>query len=78
MSQDEKDAPASVDVAIACYQYGRFLRGCVMGVLTQDIRDLRVWIIDNASTENTLEVAQQLAAEDPRVEVVARRREVKS
>ena len=63
-----------VDVAIPCYQHGRFLRDCVMSVLTQDVRDLRVLIIDNASTDNSLEVAQQLAAEDPRIEVVAHQR----
>lgn len=62
---------ASVDVAIPCYQYGRYIRSCVMSVLTQGIPELRVLIIDNASTDNSVEIAQQLAAEDPRVEVVA-------
>ena len=28
---------ASVDVAIPCYQHGRFLRACVEGVLDQGI-----------------------------------------
>jgi hypothetical protein len=65
---------AGVDVMIACYQSGRFLRECVTSVLTQGIQDLRVLVIDNASTDNSLEMAQQLAAEDRRVEVVARRR----
>src|SRR6266404_9481058 len=61
---------ASVDVAIPCYQYGRFLRGCVASVLSQGIRNLRVLIIDNASTDNSLDVARSLAADDSRVEVV--------
>jgi len=61
---------ASVDVAVPCYQYGRFLRGCVTSILQQDIRDLRVLILDNASTDTTPEVARALAAEDRRVEVV--------
>lgn len=75
MSPSQVDAAqAGVDVAIPCYQYGAFLRGCVMSVLSQGIRDLRVLIIDNASTDNSLEVAQQLAAEDRRVEVVAHQR----
>ncbi len=67
-------SPAGVDVAIPCYQYGRFLRACVTSVLTQGIRDVRVLIIDNASTDDSAEVAQQLAADDRRVELVARRR----
>jgi glycosyltransferase involved in cell wall biosynthesis len=62
--------PIGVDIAIPCYQYGRFLRDCVTSVLMQEIRDLRVLIIDNASTDDSVEVAQQLAAEDRRVEIV--------
>lgn len=73
MSENEAKAPAGVDVAVPCYQYGRYLRDCVTSVLTQGYRDVRVLIIDNASTDNSLEVAQQLAAEDRRVEVVAHR-----
>jgi glycosyltransferase involved in cell wall biosynthesis len=75
MSQDQISAsPVGVDVAIPCYQYGRFLRECVTSVLTQGYRDVRVLIIDNASTDDSVEVAQQLAAEDRRVELVARQR----
>jgi glycosyltransferase involved in cell wall biosynthesis len=66
--------PAGVDVAIPCYQYGRFLRECVNSVLSQGIQDVRVLVIDNASSDDSVEVAQQLAAEDRRVKVVARRR----
>ncbi|HZT48038.1 MAG TPA: glycosyltransferase family A protein [Hyphomicrobiaceae bacterium] len=64
---------AGVDVVIPCYQYGRFLRACATSVLTQGVPDLRILIIDNASTDDSLAVARRLAAEDPRVEVRARR-----
>lgn len=64
---------SSIDVLVPSYQYGRYLRGCVESVLSQDIAAVRVLIIDNASTDNSVEVAQQLAAEDRRVEVLARR-----
>jgi glycosyltransferase involved in cell wall biosynthesis len=64
----------SVDVVVPCYQYGRFLRDCVASVLRQGVNDLRVLIIDNASTDNSLEVARQLGAEDSRIEVRARQR----
>lgn len=60
-----------IDVAIPCYQYGHLLRECVESLLIQDLPALRVLIIDNASTDDSLEVAQQLAAENPTVEVVA-------
>ena len=56
-----------VDVIVPCYNYGRFLRECVESVLTQPV-DVRVLIIDDASTDDTPEVAAALAAEDGRVE----------
>lgn len=65
---------ASVDVIVPCYQYGHFLRACVSSIKEQGIDDLRVLIIDNASTDNSVEVARQLAAEDRRIEVIARER----
>ena len=61
---------ASVDVAIPCFNYGRFLPDCVGSVLSQGIDDLRILIIDNASTDDSVEVARRLAADDPRIEVV--------
>jgi len=56
-----------VDVIVPCYNYGRFLRECVESVLTQPV-EVRVLIIDDASTDNTPEVAAALATEDARVE----------
>jgi glycosyltransferase involved in cell wall biosynthesis len=62
----------SVDVVVPCYQYGRYLKDCVTSILAQNVQDLRVLIIDNASTDNSVEVAQALASTDARVHVMAR------
>jgi len=62
---------SSVDIAIPCYQHGRFLRDCVESVLQQGIKDTRVVIIDNASTDDSVDIARHLASEDPRVRLVA-------
>lgn len=58
---------SSVDVVVPCYRYGNFLRECVESVLTQSGPDVRVLIIDDASPDNTSEVAAQLARENCRV-----------
>jgi glycosyltransferase involved in cell wall biosynthesis len=63
-------ALASIDVVIPCYNYAHFLPQCVRNVLSEDVANLRVIIIDNASTDNSVEVARQLACEDPRIEIV--------
>ncbi|MGH6762238.1 MAG: glycosyltransferase family 2 protein [Phyllobacterium sp.] len=60
---------ASVDIAIPCYQHGHYLRDCVASVLQQGVDDIRILIIDNASTDNSAEVARALALEDSRIEV---------
>ncbi|WP_157017467.1 glycosyltransferase family 2 protein [Mesorhizobium xinjiangense] len=62
---------ASVDVVIPCYNYGRYLGECVASVLCQEGVDLRVLIIDNASKDDSLAIAQSLAARDARIEVIA-------
>src|SRR5262249_45128510 len=54
-------------VFIPAYNYGRFLRECVESVLIQTV-DFRVLIIDDASTDNTEDVAKELAARDARLE----------
>ena len=61
----------SVDIAIPRYQYGHFLADAVHSILSQSAADLRILIIDNASTDNSLEVARELARSDPRVTVAA-------
>ena len=59
-----------IDVFVPCYNYGRFLSQCVNSVLRQTGVDVRVLVIDDASSDNTSEVAAALAREDVRVTVI--------
>jgi glycosyltransferase involved in cell wall biosynthesis len=63
-----------VDVIVPCHQYGHFLRACVESVLAQAGVQVRVLVIDDASSDGTADVAAQLAARDERV--VSRRHAV--
>lgn len=62
---------ARVDVIVPCYNYGRYLATAVESALSQTGVDVRVLVIDNASDDDSLEVARSLSAHDPRVEVLA-------
>ncbi|QPF86541.1 glycosyltransferase family 2 protein [Bradyrhizobium genosp. L] len=62
---------ATVDVVIPCYNYGRYLESCVNSVLSQSIADVRILIIDDASTDNSQAVAESIAACDRRVSLLA-------
>lgn len=57
-----------IDVVVPCYNYARFLRSCVESVLSQQHVDIRLLIIDDASSDDTALVADGLVAQDQRVE----------
>lgn len=62
---------SSVSVVIPCYKYGHFLEDAVASALDdQDGVDVRVLIIDDASPDDSAEVARKIAARDPRIEVI--------
>ena len=62
---------AKVDIVVPCYNYGRFLEQCARSVLTQSTGDLRLLIIDDASSDDSLFVAKKLAKSDPRVSIIS-------
>src|SRR5262249_7020123 len=57
-----------VDIIVPCYKYGRFLSTCLDSILTQEGVDLRLLVIDDASPDQTEEVAKEFAKRDSRVE----------
>jgi glycosyltransferase involved in cell wall biosynthesis len=62
----------TVSVVVPCYNYGRFLRQCVQSVISdQPGVDVEVIIIDDKSTDNSLEIAQELRHRDGRIRVIA-------
>lgn len=56
-----------VDIVIPCYNYGRFLGQCLRSVLSQSVKDIRVLVIDDASTDGSGNVVAKLARADSRV-----------
>ncbi len=62
---------SSVSVVIPCYKYGHFLEDAVASVLDdQEGVDVRVLVIDDASPDDSAEVARKIAAREPRVELI--------
>lgn len=50
---------------------GAYLAECMASVLAQTCRQLEYIVVDNCSTDNSLEIARHFAARDPRVRVCA-------
>lgn len=50
--------PAKVSVIIANYNYGRFLKDCILSVLSQDYEAKELIVVDDGSKDNSREVIQ--------------------
>jgi Glycosyl transferase family 2 len=59
-----------VSVVVPCYNYGKWLRQCVESVFAQTNADIEVVIVNDASSDNSLEVARGLQSRDARVKVI--------
>jgi glycosyltransferase involved in cell wall biosynthesis len=57
-----------VSVVVPSYNYGRYLPACVDSVLAQEGVETEVLVIDDASSDETPEIARRMAARDPRVQ----------
>lgn len=62
---------ATVSVVIPCYNYARYLPEAVNSALSQAGVVVDVIVVDDRSSDNSLEVARQLAAANPRITVIA-------
>lgn len=60
---------ASVSVIVPCYNYGRYLPGCVASILSQDGVIVDVRILDDSSADGSGEIASAIAEQDSRVSV---------
>src|SRR5947207_1048297 len=60
-----------VSILVPAYNAAPFLNRAVRSALHQTMADVEVIVVNDASTDATLEVAQSLAAEDRRVRVLS-------
>ena len=65
-NKNKDDVSQRVDVIIHTYNYGRYLEECLTSVLNQTFKDYAVLIIDNASEDNTQQIAEKWVKKDPR------------
>jgi GT2 family glycosyltransferase len=52
-----------LSVVITCYNYGKYLRECVRSVARQTFRDFELIIVNDGSTDDSLDVARACAVE---------------
>lgn len=67
-----EDAAVTVSVVMPSYNYANYLERAIRSVQEQTFEDLEILVLDNASTDNSVELVRSLAADDPRIVLVAR------
>ncbi len=65
----DRYAVPRVSVVVPCYNYGRYLTEAVGSVLTQTFQDFEIIIVNDGSTDNSKEVAEQLIAAYPQYSI---------
>jgi glycosyltransferase involved in cell wall biosynthesis len=66
----DKLSPPRVSVGMPVFNTSRLMVESVDNILSQTLRDIELIICDNASTDDTYRVCQELAASDPRVRLL--------
>lgn len=65
------DAQPLVSVLTPAYNGARYIAEAIESVIAQTYQNWRMVVVDNMSTDATLEVAREVAARDDRVEIVS-------
>lgn len=72
MNESSSVAPV-VSVLLSCYNGARWLDEAIDSVLGQSFGDFEFIIVDDGSTDNSLEIIQRFAEQDTRIVVIAKR-----
>ena len=59
-----------VSIIVPVYNAERYLERCVSSLKKQTLKDIEIILVDDSSTDSSLEICHQLAAEDSRVKVI--------
>ena len=67
----ETTRPPAVSYVVASYNHEKYVAAFLHSVLTQTFDDLEVILVDDGSSDRTLDLARRIAADDPRLQVHA-------
>lgn len=65
------EAVPKVSIVLPCYNRERYLGLAIQSVLNQTFEDLELLIVDDGSTDASLQIAEKFAVADARIKVIA-------
>ena len=63
------NAAPIISILTTCYNREKYLAECIQSVLDGHFQDFELIIVDDQSTDRSLEIANEFAAQDPRIRV---------
>lgn len=67
---ERKHNVPKVSIIIPVHNTAAYLEKCVQSVAAQTLQDIEIILVENASTDNSLELCHELARRDPRTKVL--------
>ena len=68
-------AQPKVSIIVPVYNAERYLERCIRSLTQQTLTELEIFLIDDCSTDGSLAICQQAAAEDERIHVIHKQNE---
>ncbi len=62
-----------VSIIVPVYNVGEFARPCVKSLLAQTYESIEILIVNDGSTDNTVEVIREAAGDDPRLKILSKK-----
>ena len=66
-TEGRRDPPPSISVTMAAFNVEPYVAACLDSLLAQDWTDFELIIVDDASSDGTVEILRDYAARDPRI-----------
>ena len=59
-----------VSVIVPIYNTAKYLKRCICSIIEQELKDIEIICVNDGSTDNSLDILQELAVQDSRIRIV--------
>lgn len=62
----------TVSIVVPIYNVSKYLRECLDSIKTQTLKDIEIILVNDGSTDNSLEIMREYASKDPRIKIISK------
>ena len=64
-----------VSILVPCYNVEKYLPQCLDSIVNQTLKDIEIIVINDGSTDSTLDIIKQYAKNDKRIKIIDKENE---